>query len=252
LKKHTKKDELEAGQKEDTVELTQREKDEGDVFGIRAIEAGFYAGVPQSRPGSAMGSRAGSVKGVNMSSSTLVGGANSPLMKGHSNSTSVLSLNLNQAQPNTPGRTSPPLKLRPSEAEITGRHGAVDMALRVPASPAQPRNQAQIFSGSDSSSEGYTSHRSMSPRSADFNPDHYAPTPQVAMPDSMQVTYHTGPEACAPSQFASFHSTPNVSTPPSPGLPPVARLPTLPNATFVRSQSPEAYRPTVQTYQPSR
>jgi hypothetical protein len=41
-----------------------REKDEGDLFGIRAIEAGFYGGVAQSAPvsraGSPTGSRAGS------------------------------------------------------------------------------------------------------------------------------------------------------------------------------------------------
>jgi hypothetical protein len=43
---HVKKAaELESGPKDDTVELNQREKDEGDLFGIRAIEAGFYAGV---------------------------------------------------------------------------------------------------------------------------------------------------------------------------------------------------------------
>ena len=77
------KTELEAGPKEDTVELNQREKDEGDLFGIRAIEAGFFAGVAQSRPTS----RAGSIIGDHpaMSNSTLVGGSvNSPLMKGMS------------------------------------------------------------------------------------------------------------------------------------------------------------------------
>ncbi|KAF2821494.1 hypothetical protein CC86DRAFT_302989 [Ophiobolus disseminans] len=242
--KFVKKEELEAGPKEDTVELNQREKDEGDLFGIRAIEAGFYAGVAQSRPTS----RAGSV--INhpaMSSSTLVGGGvNSPLMKGHSNNNSVLSLNL--------GHTTPSSKLRPSEAELTGKHGAVDMSLRVPPSPGLPRGQS--FAGSDSGSDdGFTSPRSMSPRSADFNHQHYAPAPKVAMPDALQVTYH-GQDSNARSQAASFNSTPGQSpTPPSPGNPPAARLPTLPGTTLrkeSRSPSPEYYNPRVRVEHPSR
>jgi len=115
LKKFAKKEELEAGPKDDTVELNQREKDEGDLFGIRAIEAGFYAGVAQSRPTS----RAGSVIGhPTMSSSTLVGGSvNSPLMKGQSANTSVLSLNLGQDAGSR--RASPPnMKLRPLRSRI--------------------------------------------------------------------------------------------------------------------------------------
>jgi hypothetical protein len=32
------------------MNLNMREKDEGDLFGIRAIEAGFFGGVAQSRP----------------------------------------------------------------------------------------------------------------------------------------------------------------------------------------------------------
>jgi hypothetical protein len=120
---HAKKAELETGQKEDTVELNQREKDEGDLFGIRAIEAGFYAGVAQSRPTS----RAGSVVGLpNMSSSTLVGNPNSPLLK-PSNSTNSIPLATNRSPSptlpgSTPRTTSPNPKLRPSEAELNGRH----------------------------------------------------------------------------------------------------------------------------------
>lgn len=259
LKKITKKEELEAGPKEDQVELNQREKDEGDLFGIRAIEAGFYAGVAQSRPTS----RAGSVVGhPAMSSSTLVGGVNSPLMKGHSTNNSVLSLNIGQNNDANPrGRTSPPsMKLRPSEAELTGKHGAVDMSLQVPPSPGFPRGQtSQNFggSGSDSgSSDGFTSPRSMSPRSADFNHQHYAPAPTIAMPDSLQVTYHNGQDSNAKSQTASFNSSPGQSpTPPSPGNPPATRLPTLPATALrkdSRSPSPESNYPRVRVEHPSR
>lgn len=248
------KEEVEAGAKEDQVELNQREKDEGDLFGIRAIEAGFYAGVHQSRPTS----RAGSViDHPAMSSSTLVGGVNSPLMKGHSANASVNSLNLSKND--SQKRNSPPgMKLRPSQAELTGRHGAVDMSLQVPPSPGIPRGQqSPTFGGSDSgSSEGFTTRRSMSPRQSDFNPSHYSPAPTIPMPDALQVTYHAGEDGLAKSQAASFNSTPGHSpTPPSPGNPPVARLPTLPSSALrkeSRSPSPEFYTPRGRSEQSSR
>ncbi|EMD93130.1 hypothetical protein COCHEDRAFT_1133626 [Bipolaris maydis C5] len=148
LKKATKA-ELEAGPKEDTVELNQREKDEGDLFGIRAIEAGFYAGVAQSRPTSRAGSIVSNHPGA-MSNSTLVGGsASSPLMKGQSANNSTLSLNLSAADATR--RPPPPaMKLRPSEAELSGRHNhMVDMSLQVPPSPgAPPRDPQSMTFGS--------------------------------------------------------------------------------------------------------
>jgi hypothetical protein len=252
LKKLIKVQELETGPKEDTVELNQREKDEGDLFGIRAIEAGFYAGVAQSRPTS----RAGSVIGhPGMSTSTLVGGASasSPLMKGHSANTSVLSLNL--GQDNSSRRISPPnMKLRPSEAELTGKHGAVDMSLQVPPSPGIPKTQS--FGGSDDgSSDGFTTPRSVSPRPTDFHPQHYAPAPMIPMPDALQVTYHDVQDN-ARSQAASFNNTPSQSpTPPYPGKPPVSRLPTLPQTVLSkgsRSPSPESNYPRVRVEHSSR
>lgn len=258
--KKAKKAELEAGPKEDTLELNQREKDEGDLFGIRAIEAGFFAGVAQSRPTS----RAGSIiDHPSMSSSTLVGGnPNSPLMKGHSNNNSVLSLQLgNSKDANSQPRISPPTsKLRPSEAELSGRHnhnGAVDMSLQVPPSPGLPRGPpSPTFGGSDSDSDDFTSPRSMSPGSVDFNPQHYAPAPKIPMPDALQVSYHSGDDSQAKSQSASLNNSPGQSpTPPSPGNPPVARLPMLPATALSkdsRSSSPESDPPRVRVHQPSR
>ncbi|KAH8704594.1 hypothetical protein GQ44DRAFT_560765, partial [Phaeosphaeriaceae sp. PMI808] len=226
LKKIVKK-ELEAGPKEDQVELNQREKDEGDLFGIRAIEAGFYAGVAQSRPTS----RAGSVIGTpSMSSNTLVGGANSPLIKGTSANNSVLSLNLG---PNDRRISPPSMKLSPSEAELTGRHGAVDMSLQVPPSPGHPRGSPSP-TGSDSGDE-YMTPRGNPARSQDFHPQHYSPAPTIPMPDALQVTYHDV-QGAAKSQTASS------PTPPPPGNPPAARLPTLPGMALrsqSRSPSPE-------------
>jgi hypothetical protein len=248
--KKAKVTELETGPKEDTVELNQREKDEGDLFGIRAIEAGFYAGVAQSRPTS----RAGSVIGdhPSLSTSTLVGGnVNSPLMKGMSTNNSVLSLNLN-ATNNGTKRASP---LRPSEAELSGRrnhNGAVDMGLQIPPSPGPPRGPpSPTFGGSDTDSDGFTSPRSMSP-----NPQHYAPVSNTAKPDALKVSYHAEDESAPRSQNASFNNSPAASpTPPSPRNPPTARLPTIPGSALrmeSRSPSPEYNYPRVQVHQPSR
>jgi hypothetical protein len=71
LAKHILAQDLEAQKKanqpEDFTEK-MRVKDEGDLFGVRAIEAGFYGGVAQSTPvsraGSPTGSRSGSPEPV--------------------------------------------------------------------------------------------------------------------------------------------------------------------------------------------
>jgi len=53
------KEELD-GQRSDEEQLNVHEKEEGDLFGIRALEAGFYGGVTQSLPASLASSRANS------------------------------------------------------------------------------------------------------------------------------------------------------------------------------------------------
>jgi hypothetical protein len=254
LQQHIKKDAETATVKEDTVELNQREKDEGDLFGIRAIEAGFYAGVAQSRPTS----RAGSIVGhPNMSSSTLVANPNSPLLKAHSNGGSMVSLplagkNSNRDSETLPDRRpSPPhMKLQPSVAELNGRHNpydtAVDMSLNVPPSPGF-RTQSTTFGSSDTDSDDVVSPRSMSPRSADFDPQSYKPAPLIPMPDALRVSYHSGEET-SKSQAASFNDpsprpSPGQSpTPPSPGHAPTIRLPTLSSSTTRHTPSPPAIR----------
>ncbi|CAI6337310.1 unnamed protein product [Periconia digitata] len=143
LKKVTQKIKEEEEAREDQVELNQREKDEGDLFGVRAIEAGFFAGIPQSRPTSRAGSIAGS---PSMSSTTLLGGLSSPKVQSMASSVTDLPLahtnnrdsDVLPSHPPAPKRTPSNLKLEPSEAELTGRHNlnsAVNMGLAVPPSP---------------------------------------------------------------------------------------------------------------------
>lgn len=153
--------------KEERAGLTDREKDEGDYFGVRALEAGFYAGVAQSAPTS----RANSVIGSPlMSNSTLVGGGLGNFKDSPNNSVTALplahtrepknsTLDESEALPSPQSeepsrRRSPPaIRLAPSTAELTGRHrfsAGIDMNLRVPPSPSVSRGPSSpTFGGSD-------------------------------------------------------------------------------------------------------
>ncbi|OCK82968.1 hypothetical protein K432DRAFT_200173 [Lepidopterella palustris CBS 459.81] len=256
LKKHTKDAELESGPKEDQMELNAREKDEGDLFGVRAIEAGYFAGIPQSRPSSTTGSIAGSPI---MSTNTLASNSFSPKINMQSPSGSVMSLPLahtsahNSAGPMSivlPDSSSPPrrmgsptAKLRPSEAELSGRinhNAAVNMTLMVPPSPVLASGpRSPTFSGSDSEeSDDHHSHRSVSPQSPTFpemgrsKPAHYAPAPpQIPVPDGLRLSVRsvTAPENPAfdtKSQTASIENSREPSPEPSA---PAAVAPTMPS-----------------------
>lgn len=195
LKKVTQKIKEEEEAREDQVELNHREKDEGDLFGVRAIEAGFFAGIPQSRPTSRAGSIAGS---PSMSSSTLIGGFNSSKLNSMASSVTDLPLaHTNNRDSDVlpsnspPQRKSPPaLRLAPSEAEMAGRHNhnaSVNMGLVVPPSP--------VFARHDGDRDGRTS-----PASGARN------------------AVVTSSEIPAKSQTASLLSaSPDSSRPPSPG-----------------------------------
>ncbi|KAG9228831.1 hypothetical protein BJ875DRAFT_355174, partial [Amylocarpus encephaloides] len=53
LTKYVKLDELKTKEKNDDREmLNTRQLDEGDLFGVRALEGGYFGGVAQSRPNS--------------------------------------------------------------------------------------------------------------------------------------------------------------------------------------------------------
>lgn len=176
LKKFTKKAELEAaGAQEERVELNARELDEGDLFGIRAIQSGYYGGVAQSRPVSA----AGSVSPDGSQSNTLLGSRSSPKLAATTRLSSVSALPLDSRQPSPlarnvvstaeinhmqppSNRNSPPRnsRLQPSEAELNGRINhdpTVNMSLDVPPSPislSRPTN-AYSINGNRSPSPSY-------------------------------------------------------------------------------------------------
>ena len=60
MRRLIKEKEASEGQRSDEEELNVHEKEEGDLFGIRALEAGFYGGVTQSLPASLASSVANS------------------------------------------------------------------------------------------------------------------------------------------------------------------------------------------------
>lgn len=231
------------------MELTGREKDEGDYFGVRALEAGFYAGVAQSAPNS----RANSVVGSPfMSTSTLVGGG--ALSKDSmNNSVTTLPLAHTRERNNSsfrdsdtlpsphsespPRRKSPPaIRLAPSTAELTGRHrlsAAVDMNQNVAPSPTVSHAPSSpTYDGSDNGdSDGRLSPRSqLSPTSPGFT--HYAPNPpQLPMPQpegfrasfvSVHEKYNSQAASFLLASPAPSGSTspaqPSPSTPSMPGI----------------------------------
>lgn len=140
------------------MELNARELDEGDLFGIRAIQSGYFGGVAQSRPVSPVGGH--SPEGS--TSNTLLGSRPSPKLIATTPTSSVTALPLDarQSSPSplahdasslregsrsmaSPRRHLTPInpRLQPSEAELNGRINhdpAVNMSLELPPSPLRP------------------------------------------------------------------------------------------------------------------
>ncbi|KAJ9639393.1 hypothetical protein H2199_006426 [Coniosporium tulheliwenetii] len=152
LKKHMKLSEIESarGAKEDQVKLNGREKDEGDLFGVRAIEAGFFGGVAHFA----------SPKVVSSTPSASV--TSLPLVRTHSG------INLDAASPSKSRKVPPTISingggLQPSHAQINGRinhSNTVDMNLTVPPSPVHSETPRSTSTSPDPDSP-----RSLSPHS---------------------------------------------------------------------------------------
>ncbi|KAF4313779.1 hypothetical protein GTA08_BOTSDO00611 [Botryosphaeria dothidea] len=153
LKKHIALKSEQNREETDHLALNERARDEGDLFGIRALEAGYYGGVAQSRPSSpAPSSMGGSSRHPSISTNTLIGSAASPTPKLISPATSVTHLPHTRntsgeappKAPSSPPRRNPPLTLRlePSQAELNGRknHGAVEVTVQQPSSPVEPES----------------------------------------------------------------------------------------------------------------
>lgn len=108
--------------KVEQIALNQREEGEGDLFGIRALERGFYGGVAQSRPTTPTPG--------NMSTSTLVpSAANIPFGQktaGNSATSSVITIDVGNPKP---------AGISANRSDV-----AVDMGLTVPDSPKLPRS----------------------------------------------------------------------------------------------------------------
>ncbi|KAL8945085.1 MAG: hypothetical protein Q9216_000069 [Gyalolechia sp. 2 TL-2023] len=226
VNKFLQKSNLEAaGAQEERVELNKREPDEGDLFGVRAIQSGFFGGVAQSRPSSLAESN--SPEGS--SSNTLLGSHASPKTAAQSPMSSVTTLPLDARRSSplaheamssedltTPTKTKrrvpTPLRstLAPSDAELSGRTShdpAVNMLLEIPPSPLASSRPTTAYSDThDRTPSAYFS--------SPHNGGQYAPlgAPQVpeqvrrssARPVSTAETHH--PEQGHHSQSASIAS----------------------------------------------
>ncbi|KAL8814384.1 MAG: hypothetical protein Q9223_006382 [Gallowayella weberi] len=177
IRKYIKATNLEATGTQDQqerVELNKREPDEGDLFGIRAIQSGFFGGVAQSRPSSLAESNSPD----GSSSNTLLGSHSSPKFGPQSPMSSVTTLPLDARRssplahkamssedlnaPVTAKRRGPtPLRttLAPSDAELGGRLNhdpAVNMSLEIPPSPVTHSRPRTVYSDShDRTPSGY-------------------------------------------------------------------------------------------------
>ena len=218
------------------MELNKRELDEGDLFGVRAIQSGYFGGVAQSRPSSINGDH--SPEGERSSASnTLLGSHPSPKIGAASPMSSVLTLPLearhsssplrktavstNDGGPQTASRAKS--TLQPSDAEVArsiNHDPAVNMHLNVPPSPTVPSQDSSGFmSRSRSSSEDSPDETpEPSPASSNFqsrNAHHgtYVPSsaPQLAVPNQTRdplrpVSTSQYPEHEIHSQSASIVS----------------------------------------------
>jgi hypothetical protein len=131
LRKHIARQELESRGKLDELEdLNRRDLDEGDLFGVRAIESGFYGGVAQSRPGTARHSDS-----QNKSSMQSEPSSTSSPYGDHNN---------RSAMPGPPSAIAQPLR---NSAERTAPGGQYqhDYAVNLAFVPTPKLSQAQGF-----------------------------------------------------------------------------------------------------------
>lgn len=182
------------------MELNARELDEGDLFGVRAIQSGYFGGVAQSRPSSAAGSHSPD----GSSSNIFFGSHPSPNLTATTPMSSVTSLPLDARQassprqspplPNGAGRTATPQRpilrpiksgLQPSEAELSGRINhdpGINMSLEIPPSPLTSTRPGT--SNADTHATSSAGSRSPSPsyRFPSNNTNNHAP-PGALHPD---------------------------------------------------------------------
>ncbi|KAL8678555.1 MAG: hypothetical protein Q9186_005100 [Xanthomendoza sp. 1 TL-2023] len=209
---------------QERVELNKREPDEGDLFGIRAIQSGFFGGVAQSRPSSLAESNSPD----GSSSNTLLGSHASPKFGPQSPASSVTTLPLEARRSSplahkamssedlnasaTPKRRGPtPLRttLAPSDAELGGRLNhdpAVNMSLEIPPSPVTHSRPRTVYSDThDRAPSGYYS--------SPHNGGQYAPLGAPQIPEQFKrssarpvSTTEPHPEKGHHSQSASLVS----------------------------------------------
>ena len=204
------------------MELNKRELDEGDLFGIRAIQSGYFGGVAQSRPTSVAGDHSpeGSV------SNTLLGSEQSPKqspkIRPSSPITSTLSLpaletrhsasplrkttvaddeiepEARRAAPRNAKSTLHPLDAQMNRGIEPGQ--TVNMYLNVPPSPVNAsRQSASVSDPSDRSPESspdLNSHSSSEVQGYPFPEQHegnhmLSHTPQDSIQDDMRSTART-------------------------------------------------------------
>ena len=210
-------------------ELNTRELDEGDFFGVRAIESGYYGGIAQSRPTSAAGTHSPSES----MSNTPIGSHMSLKLPSTRPTSGVKSVPIIVTQPSplVPNPTKAPdigivisplkrkpapiksgLRSLPSPAELSGRinhEPAVNMSLNVTPSP-------KLFSRPLTSASASTVSSASSPTisfSDGRRIEHYVPAtpPRLSLPDDILGSARPVMGSLQPSQEVKSRSASIIS-----------------------------------------
>ncbi|PMD30894.1 hypothetical protein L207DRAFT_203039 [Hyaloscypha variabilis F] len=249
LKKNTRIAEMEAAMKStDKEKLVRRQKKpgEGDLFGVRALEHGYFGGVAQSRPSSPTPSYklAPNTTLVDWGKAPRPGSSSSSLVDYRSSrngSVSSLPMSTNQSK-----HKPSPLRLQPSDAELSGRinHDPASVGgiggAYMPPLPA-PRNNRSVTPCSDSGKpEGWVNPLDVhfTRPSTPVSPRPRSYLPKMTLPDesiksALIVPTPDGSLAGPKSEQAPIVSSEASVPTPTPAPPPAETAPESP-----RKQSP--------------
>ncbi|KAI5777683.1 hypothetical protein EDC01DRAFT_394278 [Geopyxis carbonaria] len=183
----------------DQIALNQREEDEGDLFGIRALERGYFGGVAQSRPTTpTMASR---------STTTLVSG-HIPYGQSMISQQSTIALDLGGA----------PTTSKASSSKKPYTNPAVDMSMDVPESPRilVSGNNSPAHTPSQNSPMLQPVHMSPSGLNFQYDDEHQygAPRQQAKAPTPVTTQYRSDTRQSDSASIVSVEPRSNTPSPP--------------------------------------
>jgi hypothetical protein len=206
-------------EKDEMTELAMREKDAGDLFGIRAIEAGYYGGVAQSRGNSLANSLVGTPSSsvTDFSKSRM---SSSPTVTDFTKSRRTSMANYPDPRSTTFSASSSILRLSQfGMVETHDQHGNTIRGSHLRTTSISPLQLSEPTSASKRNSTSPTklANVKLRPSTAEQNKTHnHNPAVNMALqvPPSPVLQQH-------PSSFRDSPSPPSPSSSPWPPTPPL-------------------------------